>query len=82
MTAPPNNAVAVYQHVTYDDLNTCSYGPILLVEFYDDSLTVKPGGGIEISNGIPTRAWLEANRRRLSRHHETSLDRVLSYYGL
>lgn len=83
MTAPINNAVAIYQHVTYvGQLNTCEYGPILLVEFYDDSLTVKPDGSVEISNGIPTRAWFEKNRRRLSRHHEASLDRVLSYYGL
>ena len=82
MTVPVNNAVAIYQYVTYDQFNTCRYGDVFLVGFYDDSLKVRSDGSIEISNGIPSRAWIEANRHRISKYHAETARLILSHYGL
>jgi len=77
-----DNAVAIYQHVSYDQFNTCQYGNIFLVSFYDDELFVRTDGSFNINNGIPSRAWFEANKRKLSPSHRVTLGMVLSYYGL
>ena len=82
MAGKPNNAVAIYQYVNYEQPNVCRYGDILLVSFYDDELFVRTDGSVNINNGIPSRAWFEANKRKLSPSHQVSLGMVLSYYGL
>lgn len=77
-----NNAVILYQHVRYvSQTNTCEYGPVEVVEFYDDILQVKPDGSYEIGNGLPNQDWVQANKSRLAPRQYDVLRAVLRAIG-
>lgn len=83
-----NNAVILYQRVRYDTsgysfdgINACEYGPVEVVEFYDDILQVKPDGSYEIGNGLPNQDWVQANKSRLAPRQYDVLRAVLRAIG-